>query len=108
MAATDDDDPHIKQSGAPVPVGNMTHGQDVYNFIVSKSICVAEPADSLNCLRRLPYGVLRNIVDHLPAYYFPRVDGVFLTQPPFEAIQNGNISRIPIVIGTFCYSDRVP
>lgn len=44
-------------SGAPIPVGSYTHGQKWYDGAVEHTGC-AGAADTLECLRTVPYDAL--------------------------------------------------
>lgn len=46
------------QSGAPIPVGDITKNQDQYDQLVSQSGCSAA-SDTLQCLREVDYDTLR-------------------------------------------------
>ncbi|KDR70957.1 hypothetical protein GALMADRAFT_144423 [Galerina marginata CBS 339.88] len=95
------------QSGGPVPVGRVDKGQTYYDFLVQNTGCT-NARNTLQCLRTVPFDVLSRAVDKTPNIYdyrsaniawFPRVDGIFLQEPPFAQIKAGRVSRIPIVSG---------
>lgn len=52
-------------SGSPVPVGNITHGQKYYDALVNDTGCFGT-ADTLECLRQVPYEQLKAAVDKSP------------------------------------------
>ncbi|KAK1232170.1 hypothetical protein PQX77_004682 [Marasmius sp. AFHP31] len=95
------------QSGAPIPVGDITNGQKYYDAIVQETGC-SSSADTLDCLRKLPYAKLKTAIDHSPGIFsyqslnlawLPRADGVFLTDAPLQLVQQGKVANIPIVNG---------
>ena len=45
------------QSGFPIPVGDLDQGQVYYDFVVQQVGC-SKAADTLDCLRTVPYDVL--------------------------------------------------
>ena len=63
------------QSGSPIPVGDITHGQNDYNALVKATGC-AGAADTLQCLREVPYATLKKAVDSSPGIFSPQV-GVY-------------------------------
>ena len=54
------------QSGAPIPVGDISHGQAEYDALVNKTSCGGEQ-DTLACLRDVAFDVLMNAVDSSPS-----------------------------------------
>ena len=52
------------QSGAPIPVGDITHGQQYYDAIVKQTGCSG--ADTLDCLRTVPYSSLKAAINKSP------------------------------------------
>ena len=114
----------VMQSGGPIPVGNIEHGQQYYDFMVEKTGC-QNSQDTLKCLRNVPYSTFKKAMDESPnmfAYqvgaqflclfrnfinlqglilaWLPRVDGVFLTEPPQVAVLRGHVSNVPMITGT--------
>jgi len=114
------------QSGAPIPVGNITRGQVCvlwliavshslkgrkvwYDQIVNQTNC-ADQDDTLNCLRSVPYEDLKTVINRTPNYYdytsldlvwVPRADGDFLPDNPQRLVLDGTVADIPIVSGAF-------
>ncbi|KAM5540835.1 hypothetical protein V8D89_005479 [Ganoderma adspersum] len=95
------------QSGSPVPVGDIGHGQNDYNAIVQATGC-SSAADTLQCLREVPYATLKKAVDGSPGIFspqslrlawLPRVDGNFLVDAPQKLVQQGSVANIPFVTG---------
>jgi acetylcholinesterase len=65
------------QSGSPIPVGDITHGQKYYDSIVSQTGC-AGSSDTLNCLRTVPYSNLKNAMNKSPFIFSYQVGTYFL------------------------------
>ncbi|TFK33460.1 carotenoid ester lipase precursor [Crucibulum laeve] len=95
------------QSGSPLPVGDITNGQQHYDALVSLTGC-SGTSDTLACLRTLPYTTLKAAIDRSPGIFDyqslnlawpPRADGLFLTDHPQKLIQQGIIANIPFVTG---------
>jgi len=55
------------QSGAPVPVGDITNGQQYYD-IVKETGCSGS-ADTLDCLRTVPYSSLKAAINKSPGFF---------------------------------------
>ncbi len=53
------------QSGSPIPVGDISHGQTYYDAIAAETGC-SSAADTLACLRSVPYATLKTAVDRTP------------------------------------------
>lgn len=96
-----------QQSGSPIPVGDISNGQPYYDHIVSQVGC-SSAADTLACLRTVSWASLSAAINSTPmifAYqslqlaWLPRVDGVFLTAPPFQLVSSGSVANIPFVTG---------
>ncbi|KAI0671152.1 carotenoid ester lipase precursor [Trametes maxima] len=95
------------QSGSPIPVGDIAHGQADYDKIVSETGCSGS-ADTLSCLRQVPFDTLKKAVDASPGIFapqslrlawLPRVDGKFLTDAPQNLVQQGSVANVPFVTG---------
>ncbi|OJT12974.1 Lipase 4 [Trametes pubescens] len=95
------------QSGSPIPVGDITHGQPDYDALVAKTGCTGA-ADTLNCLRQVPFATLKTAVDASPGIFspqslrlawLPRVDGTFLVDAPQNLVQEGSVAGVPFVSG---------
>ncbi|KAG0695871.1 Alpha/Beta hydrolase protein [Suillus ampliporus] len=96
------------ESGTAISVGDITHGQEEYDFIVDQTGCKGS-SDTLQCLRGVPYATLLDVVNKTPNFFgyqgsmlawMPRVDGVFLTANPQDLISQGSIANIPVVISS--------
>ncbi|KAI0793056.1 carotenoid ester lipase precursor [Irpex lacteus] len=97
----------FSESGAPIPVGDITVGQPVYDAIVQQTGCSGS-SDTLACLRKVPYPILKAASDQAPALlghtgvdlgYLPRADGEFLTEPPQHLVRSGKVAKVPFVSG---------
>ncbi|KAG0691999.1 Alpha/Beta hydrolase protein, partial [Suillus ampliporus] len=55
------------QSGSPLPVGDITHGQQYYDFHVDQTGC-GNFSDTLQCLRTVPYDSLMNAINQTPNF----------------------------------------
>ncbi|KAH9030331.1 carotenoid ester lipase precursor [Lactarius pseudohatsudake] len=95
------------QSGAPMSIGDITHGQQYYDFLVERTGCTSS-SDTLACLRAAPYEELKAAMDSTPSFnsyqsaalvWQPRVDGTFLADNPLELTRQGKVAKIPFVIG---------
>ncbi|KAF9478210.1 carotenoid ester lipase precursor [Pholiota conissans] len=103
------------ESGAPIPVGDITHGQKYYDSIVANTGC-SSAADTLACLRTVPYASLKSAINKTPGIFayqeiidvalqslnlawLPRADGVFLTDNPQKLVQEGKVAKIPYITG---------
>ncbi|KAF9042864.1 alpha/beta-hydrolase, partial [Hymenopellis radicata] len=95
------------QSGAPIPVGDIEHGQKGYDAIVQKTGC-ASSEDTLACLRKVKFSQLKKAVDASPFVmeyqslmlaWLPRTDGVLFSDNPQRLVEQGKVANIPFVIG---------
>ncbi|KAH8079814.1 Alpha/Beta hydrolase protein [Cristinia sonorae] len=95
------------QSGSPIPIGDISHGQKFYDALVSQVGC-SGASDTLQCLRQAPYKKLKDAVDASPGIFSPqslalawapRVDGVFLKDTPQNLVLQGSVANVPFVTG---------
>ncbi len=56
------------QSGSPIPSGDLSNGQAEYDNLVSRSGC-SGAADTLQCLRQVPFANLKKAVDSSPGIF---------------------------------------
>ncbi|KAF9568740.1 carotenoid ester lipase precursor [Agrocybe pediades] len=93
------------ESGAPLPVGDITHGQEYYDFIVAQTGC-SEAVNTLECLRKVPYASIKDAINRTPSIFsfkalnlawVPRTDGVFLKENPQILVQKNIVANIPYV-----------
>ena len=59
-------------SGSPIPVGDITDGQHDYDTLVAETGC-SGAADTLQCLREVPFDTLKAAVDKSPGLFSPQV-----------------------------------
>ncbi|KAG5645458.1 hypothetical protein DXG03_006003 [Asterophora parasitica] len=95
------------QSGSPIPVADISQGQKYYDAIISKTGCSGS-ADTLACLRTVPYKNLKAAINQSPGIFayqslnlawLPRADGTFLTDNPQKLVQEGKVANIPFITG---------
>ncbi|KAI8986130.1 carotenoid ester lipase precursor [Trametes punicea] len=95
------------QSGSPIPVGDITHGRGDYDTLVAETGC-SGAAETLQCLREVPFDTLKKAVDASPGIFspqslrltwLPRVDDKFLTDTPQNLVQKGSVANVPFVTG---------
>ncbi|KAL0960576.1 hypothetical protein HGRIS_005610 [Hohenbuehelia grisea] len=95
------------QSGSPIPVGDIAHGQPYYDFLVADTGCSAA-ADTLACLRTVPYAKLKAAIDKTPGIFsyqslvlawLPRTDGLLFSDTPQRLVQQGKVANIPFITG---------
>ncbi|KAI9430679.1 Alpha/Beta hydrolase protein [Lactarius indigo] len=95
----------VMQSGGPIPVGDIKNGQRYYDFMVEKTGCQGR-ADTLDCLRKVPYTTYKKAMDESPNMFsyqalilawLPRVDGIFLREPPQHSVLRGNVAKVPMI-----------
>ena len=58
----------IMQSGGPIPVGDIEHGQSYYDALVKNTACDDSP-DTLECLRNVPYDKFKYAMDLSPNFF---------------------------------------
>ncbi|EPS43655.1 hypothetical protein H072_2358 [Dactylellina haptotyla CBS 200.50] len=99
----------IMNSGSLVPADpvDCPKGQKVYDTVVEAAGCKGK-ADTLACLRQVPYSVLLNATNSVPSLlsyssialsYLPRPDGVVLTDSPEHLALSGRFAKVPFIIG---------
>lgn len=74
-------------SGSPIPVGDITHGQVYYDFLVEQTGC-AGASDTLACLRTVSSNDLQAAIDQTPFALSYQVRGVLPTprEQSFDAV----------------------
>ncbi|KAM5545368.1 hypothetical protein V8D89_000981 [Ganoderma adspersum] len=98
------------ESGTALPSGYVDNDylQSNYDGIVADTGC-SKSNDTLQCLREVPTSVLKAAMDKTPSFlsyqqvntpWFPRADGVFITEPPERGLLSGHIANIPVVAGS--------
>ncbi len=114
----------VMQSGGPIPVGDIEHGQKYYDFMVEETGC-SHQSDTLDCLRKVPYTTYKKAMDKSPNFFayqvstsirrlltlftavlqglvlawLPRVDGHFVTEPPQYSVLRGHVADVPVITG---------
>ncbi|KAJ7713986.1 carotenoid ester lipase precursor [Mycena metata] len=97
----------IMDSGAPLWLGSITHGQQYYDQIV-KDVGCARSQDTLDCLRNAPFEALMSATNSTPNLFvyqalaeawIPRVDGDFLKDDPQRLFLRGSVANIPMING---------
>jgi acetylcholinesterase len=58
----------VMQSGGPIPVGPIENGQQYYDHMVEKTRC-SKAADTLDCLRKVPYTTFKKAMDSSPNFF---------------------------------------
>lgn len=67
----------IMQSGGPIPVGDIEHGQKYYDALVKNAACDNSP-DTLQCLRSVPYARFKYAMDLSPNFFAHQVTAGFV------------------------------
>jgi carboxylesterase type B len=99
----------IMNSGSIVPADpvDCPKGQVIYNTVVKAAGC-SGTADTLACLRTVPYQTLLNATNSVPGIlsyssvalsYLPRPDGVVLTKSPEVLAAAGKYAKVPFIVG---------
>lgn len=71
------------QSGAPIPVAGIDNGQRYYDNIVKDTGCSFH-ADTLECLRNVPYKELKKAIDKSPSLFSYQVLFICLAHASFD------------------------
>ena len=58
----------IMHSGSPQPMGDITNGQPMYDYIVDKTGCTGA-RDTLQCLREVPFESLSAATNSTPSLF---------------------------------------
>ncbi|KAF9877865.1 carboxylesterase [Colletotrichum karsti] len=99
----------IMNSGSITPTDpvDCPKGQAVYDKVVAEAGCAGK-ADTLNCLREVPYTTFLNAVTSVPGIlsynslalsYLPRPDGTALPASPDALAKEGRYAAVPMIIG---------
>lgn len=96
------------QSGSPQITMDISDGQELYDRLVNDMGC-SGTRDTLDCLRDIPYEMLKQGVQDLSPGMFSykclsltwpiTVDGDFLSDSPISLVQAGSVARVPVLIG---------
>jgi acetylcholinesterase len=122
------------QSGAVIPRGDISLGQQDYDALVREAGCTGAE-DTLECLRQLPFATLKKAMDMSPGLFSyrvchdffdlfssvenypsqalnliwgPRADGTFLKAPFQHMVVQSRVSKIPFVMGNEATYFRCP
>ncbi|EMD33675.1 hypothetical protein CERSUDRAFT_125940 [Gelatoporia subvermispora B] len=92
----------VMHSGFPLPLSTYSQLQDTYNAIVNATNC-AGTADTLQCLREVPYETLLGATLSVPAETLTEgfelvVDGDLIMEQPPTQIQRGLVAPVPYII----------
>lgn len=99
----------IMDSGSAIPTDpvDSPKAQAIYDLVVANAGCAGQ-ADTLNCLRGVPYDVFLNASNSVPSVfsytalalsYLPRPDGKFLISSPESVVNGSNFARVPFILG---------
>ncbi len=99
----------IMNSGSIIPADpvDCPKGQAIYDAVVAKAGCTSS-ADTLACLRALPYDKFLAAANSVPAVlsynsvalsYLPRPDGKVLTKSPDLLVLEKKYAPVPMIIG---------
>ncbi|KAI4962165.1 hypothetical protein J4E86_001197 [Alternaria arbusti] len=99
----------IMNSGSIVPADpvDCPKGQAIYDRVVEAAGC-ASSADTLACLRTVPYTKFLNAVNTVPGIlgyftvnlsYLPRPDGKALSDSPDALVKAGKYAKVPFIVG---------
>ncbi|KAJ6462098.1 sterol esterase, partial [Mycena sanguinolenta] len=95
-------------SGSPFPAPSQAGGQQYYDSLVAANNCTGQ-ADTLECLRRVPYDAFLATVNQTPDIFSyqglsfiwtPHVDGDVIVQNPVVSVSQGGFLEIPLMIGS--------
>ena len=122
------------ESGAVIPAGDMTLGQQDYDNLVQAVGCTGAN-DTLECLRQASFSTLKDAVNSSPGVlsyrvchnildsqspvvndilqslnitWGPRADGTFLKAPLQQLLLQGNVANVPFVTGTNHLNPHTP
>ncbi|KAJ7238856.1 carotenoid ester lipase precursor [Mycena haematopus] len=94
-------------SGSPWPAPTVADGQPYYDELVAANNCTGA-ADTLDCLRRVPFDGFMATVNKtadlfsyrsLSLLWLPRVDGDVLVRNPPQSIAQGAFAKVPFLSG---------
>jgi len=117
----------IMQSGAALPVGDVTLGQKRYDDLVLRTSCL-HTDDTLDCLRHTPYETLKAAIDtsmglfdytvrvlaasnkirlrglirrpqSMALSWMPRPDNTFIQSSPMDMVEDGRVANVPVING---------
>ena len=62
----------LMESGAALPVGDLTNGQEVYDTFAKNTGC-QNSTDTLQCLRQAPLASIKQAIDASNSFFSPSV-----------------------------------
>ncbi|KAL8278377.1 hypothetical protein RQP46_009269 [Phenoliferia psychrophenolica] len=92
-------------SGGQLPTDNFLHGQKWFDSLSSTLGCSGSD-DPLGCLRTVDAAAFRSAIVRLPGAFtyqqlalpfFPRTDGVFLTESAQKSVTEGRYAKVPLL-----------
>ena len=89
------------ESGNPVTSNNLhnaSYFQDEYNEVVSTAGC-AGTADTLECLRQVPFANLNAVLNNTQYSWAPYLDGDLNQRLGSEQLKDGSFVKVPIIDG---------
>ncbi|KAE8418083.1 Alpha/Beta hydrolase protein [Aspergillus pseudocaelatus] len=90
----------ITQSGAPLSSAALIpldEQEQMYQDVLDATGCVTE-IRTIECLRRAPVKALKDAFQQ--RFFFPVMDGKFITDFPSNAIKHGRFVKVPLLIGS--------
>lgn len=81
------------ESGAPIPVGDISHGQMYYDNIAAETGCSGS-SDTLACLRTVPYADLKAAMDHAPGFFGYQVGDLLACQLQILIYYNSRLTLL--------------
>ncbi|KAL9080662.1 MAG: hypothetical protein Q9157_000638 [Trypethelium eluteriae] len=91
----------IMESGNPVgsnSIYNVSHYQDEYDDVISSAGC-GDAADSLDCLRQVPFATLNAVLNNTDYSWDPFLDGDLNQRYGSEQLKDGSFVKVPIIDG---------
>lgn len=79
------------QSGAPIPVGDITNGQKYYDNMVKDTGC-SGAIDTLQCLRTVPYAKIKAAINNAPSIFAYQVVSVLKSVNDLNAESSCSLS----------------
>ena len=91
----------IMESGNPVSSGNVhnaSYFQDGYDDVVNSAGC-GDAADSLECLRQVPFASLNSVLNNSAYSWDPYLDGDLNQRYGSQQLKDGSFVKVPIIDG---------
>ncbi|KAE8379018.1 Alpha/Beta hydrolase protein [Aspergillus bertholletiae] len=90
----------ITQSGAPLSSAALIpldEQEQMYQAVLNATACAAA-TETIECLRRAPVEALKAAFQQ--QFFFPVIDGEFITDFPSSALKHGRFVKVPLLIGS--------